>query len=367
MPTFNISINTDDVLNATSTSTATANVSKNVVSPEAEVKKPVENLETKKIPTLDHSHSNIDYSFYIPEQDPRYIKYGNYKMIEKIIKSGKFYPVYIYGEAGVGKTSTIEQACAAQNKPYFRCQISADVMSEDVIGGYRLVDGNTVWQDGPVLLAMRSGGVLVLDEFDTNSTLMILQGILEGKPFLIKQTGEVVKPAPGFTIFATGNTKGDGNSEKYIGTTVLNDAQLDRFNSFIYQDIPTIDVYEDIIRNKIKVDEIQMSDDQVNLILTFVEKCKNAYKKTGECQFISTRRVQMLLDSFMMHGQNKFALKKAVKDCLSRYREDYAVAMNMIFEACVKDGTSLEDVLAEENKIYTKATVDDVYSNNTMN
>ena len=353
MPTFNISINTDDVLNATSTSTATANVSKNVVSPEAEVKKPVENLETKKIPTLDHSHSNIDYSFYIPEQDPRYIKYGNYKMIEKIIKSGKFYPVYIYGEAGVGKTSTIEQACAAQNKPYFRCQISADVMSEDVIG--------------PVLLAMRSGGVLVLDEFDTNSTLMILQGILEGKPFLIKQTGEVVKPAPGFTIFATGNTKGDGNSEKYIGTTVLNDAQLDRFNSFIYQDIPTIDVYEDIIRNKIKVDEIQMSDDQVNLILTFVEKCKNAYKKTGECQFISTRRVQMLLDSFMMHGQNKFALKKAVKDCLSRYREDYAVAMNMIFEACVKDGTSLEDVLAEENKIYTKATVDDVYSNNTMN
>ena len=173
---------------------------------------------------------NIDAREYIPSVDPDFVPTGdNYEIISRIIDSKEFFPCYIYGISGVGKTASIEHICATNNRPFFRVQITQETMDEDLIGSMKLVNGNTVWQDGPVIKAYRTGGIVVLDECDLNSSLMILQPILEKKPFYIKQTGELVSPKDGFNVFATGNTKGDGTDARYIGTTVLNEAFLERF------------------------------------------------------------------------------------------------------------------------------------------
>ena len=200
------------------------------------------------------------YEQYIPKKNDTFVPYGtNYKIIDTIISQKEFFPIYIYGVSGIGKTMQIEQSCALHGRPFFRCQITKDTTNDDLIGSYSLIDGNTVWVDGPVLKAYKSGGVLLLDEIDLNSSLMYLQVVLENKPVYVLQTGDIVYPESGFTVFATGNTKGDGDPDgNFIGTTVLNNAFLERFVAVLEQKVPTISVEKKIIDNFISVENIDI-------------------------------------------------------------------------------------------------------------
>ena len=167
----------------------------------------------------------------VPAKDANYVPFGNFSDVKKILKSGLFYPAFITGLSGNGKTFGVEQACAQLGRELIRVNITIETDEDDLLGGFRLVDGNTAWHDGPVIDAMRRGAVLLLDEIDLASNkILCLQSILEGKGLFIKKTGTFVTPAAGFTVVATANTKGKGSDDgRFIGTNVLNEAFLERF------------------------------------------------------------------------------------------------------------------------------------------
>ena len=177
----------------------------------------------------------------VPEKDENYVPFGNFTDVKKIIKSGIFYPTFITGLSGNGKTFSVEQACAALNRELIRVNITIETDEDDLIGGFRLVDGNTVWHNGPVVEALERGAVLLLDEVDLASNkILCLQSVLEGKGLFLKKTGRYVQPAPGFNVVATANTKGKGSDDgRFIGTNVLNEAFLERFALTFEQEYPT--------------------------------------------------------------------------------------------------------------------------------
>jgi len=175
----------------------------------------------------------------VPMVDHSFVQDDNFKVLFSIIRSTKFCPVYITGPTGTGKTTATEQACARAKRRYFRVGITAETDEDSLIGGFRLIDGNMVWIPGPVVVAMLTGGVLLLDEVDLGDRLiMALQPVLEGRPVYLKKISRWVQPAPGFTIVATGNTRGEGGNTRYIGTMPLNEAFLDRFPVLLEQKYP---------------------------------------------------------------------------------------------------------------------------------
>ena len=177
----------------------------------------------------------------IPSKDDNYVPFGNFADVKKIIQSGVFYPTFITGLSGNGKTFSVEQACATLNRELIRVNITIETDEDDLIGGFRLVDGNTVWHNGPVVEALERGAVLLLDEVDLASNkILCLQSILEGKGIFLKKTGRYVNPAKGFNVIATANTKGKGSDDgRFIGTNVLNEAFLERFALTFEQEYPT--------------------------------------------------------------------------------------------------------------------------------
>ena len=177
----------------------------------------------------------------VPQKDAGFVPFGNFTDLKKIISSKIFYPVFITGMSGNGKTFSVEQACATLNRELIRVNITIETDEDDLIGGFRLVDGNTVWHNGPVVEALERGAVLLLDEVDLASNkILCLQSILEGKGVYLKKTGKYITPAPGFTVVATANTKGKGSDDgRFIGTNVLNEAFLERFALTFEQEYPT--------------------------------------------------------------------------------------------------------------------------------
>ena len=177
----------------------------------------------------------------IPSKDENYVPFGNYSDVKKIIQSEMFYPTFITGLSGNGKTFSVEQACAALNRELIRVNITIETDEDDLIGGFRLVNGETVWHNGPVINALERGAVLLLDEVDLASNkILCLQSILEGKGVYLKKTGRYVEPAAGFNVIATANTKGKGSDDgRFIGTNVLNEAFLERFALTFEQEYPT--------------------------------------------------------------------------------------------------------------------------------
>ena len=177
----------------------------------------------------------------VPEVDPLYVQFGNYKDIKSVIKSGIFFPLFITGLSGNGKTHSVEQVCASLGRDLVRVNVTIETDTDDLVGGFRLVNGDTVFHEGPVIEAMRRGAILLLDEIDLASNkILCLQSILEGKGYFVKKTNEMVYPAPGFNIVATANTKGRGSDTgKFIGANVLNEAFLERFSVTFEQEYPT--------------------------------------------------------------------------------------------------------------------------------
>jgi len=240
-----------------------------------------------------------DISATVPETDPTYVPFGNYVDVEKIIKSKIFFPVYITGLSGNGKTMSIMQACAKLKRKLLRINVTEETDELDLIGGTELVNGSTVYREGAVILAMREGAVLLIDEGDLNNTkILCLMPILEGKPYLNKKTGEIIKPAEGFNIFITGNTKGQGSEDgRFVGTKVMNEAFLERFAITMEQEYPTMAVEKKIIIKNMEKEDC-LDEDFASRLAEWSENIRKTFKEEACNNLITTRRLTHIVKAY---------------------------------------------------------------------
>jgi hypothetical protein len=255
----------------------------------------------------------------VPEKDKNYVPFGNFSDVKKIIQSGIFYPTFITGLSGNGKTFSVEQACAALNRELIRVNITIETDEDDLIGGFRLVDGNTVWHNGPVVEALERGAVLLLDEVDLASNkILCLQSVLEGKGLFLKKTGRYVQPAAGFNVIATANTKGKGSDDgRFIGTNVLNEAFLERFALTFEQEYPTPAIESKIL--KMVATSLAVADhDFCENLANWADIIRKTFKDGGIDEVISTRRLVHIMRAFAIWGDRM----KAIKVCVNRFDDE---------------------------------------------
>ena len=261
----------------------------------------------------------VDVENLVPEKDATFVPFGFYKDLKKVLSSSMFYPIFISGLSGNGKTTMVEQVCANLKREAIRVNISIETDEDDLIGGNTLVDGNVVYREGPVLTAMKRGAILILDEIDRGSNkMMCLQAILEGKPYFNKKTGETVSPAPGFNIVATANTKGRGSDDgKFISANILDEAFLERFAITVEQDYPTMATEKKIVLRKMDRANIQ-DDDFATHLVTWSDVIRKTYYEGAIDELISTRRLEHIVNAFAVFGDKQ----KAVQLCVNRFDED---------------------------------------------
>lgn len=267
---------------------------------------------------------------FVPTKDPTYVRWGHYKDVETIVKSGMFFPVFISGLSGNGKTFMIEQVCANLNREYVRVQINPSTDEDDLIGGYKLLKGETVFEDGPVIKAMRRGAVLCIDEIDRGTNkIMCLQGVMEGKPVLIKKTGEVVYPAPGFTVLATANTKGRGSDDgRFSAATMIDDAFLERFAVTIDQTFPSLAQERKILVNHLEKFGSKISEAEIELLVKWVQAIRKTFEDGGIEEVISTRRLCHIVQTYSIMND----LKKSVSLCIARFDDDVRDSMMSLYD-----------------------------------
>ena len=255
----------------------------------------------------------------VPDKDPNYVPFGNFTDVKKIIGSKMFYPTFITGLSGNGKTFSVEQACAQLKRELIRVNITIETDEDDLIGGFRLVNGATVWHDGPVIQALNRGAILLLDEVDLASNkILCLQSILEGKGVFLKKVGRFVKPANGFNIFATANTKGKGSDDgRFIGTNVLNEAFLERFALTFEQDYPTPKTEQNILE-KVAANYGCLDKKFCENLATWGDIIRRTFKDGGIDEVISTRRLVHIIRAFAI-WQDRI---KAIKVCVNRFDDE---------------------------------------------
>ena len=253
---------------------------------------------------------------YVPAKVSNYVKFGHYSDVKTIKKSGQFYPVFITGLSGNGKTMMIEQVHAELKKELFRVNITIETDEDDLIGHYALIDGKTVWQDGPVVLAMERGGTLLLDEVDLASNkIMCLQPVLEGNPLLIKKEGRIVRPKAGFTVMATANTKGKGSEDgRFIGTNILNEAFLERFPITVEQEYPSVTVEKKII-NKLMTSLNCLDEEFSGKLVDWADLIRKTFYDGGVDEIIATRRLVHIVHAFSIFKDRM----KAIAMCVARF------------------------------------------------
>ena len=260
----------------------------------------------------------------IPEVVNTFVPFGNFNDVKKIIQSGIFYPAFITGLSGNGKTFSVEQACAKANRELIRVNISIETDEDDLIGGFRLVDGNTVWHNGPVVEALERGAVLLLDEIDLASNkILCLQSILEGKGVFLKKIGKYVKPAKGFTVVATANTKGKGSEDgRFVGTNVLNEAFLERFPVTFEQNYPHP-------ATELKILEALCTDKEFCKRLTdWADIIRKTFFDGGVDELISTRRLVHILRAYSIFDDKA----KAIQVCLNRFDDETKQAFMDLYD-----------------------------------
>ena len=266
---------------------------------------------TEKKETLEKSYKATPVQDrLIPTKDNNFVPFGNFSDLKKIIKSKVFYPAFITGLSGNGKTMGVEQACAALNRELIRVNITIETDEDDLIGGFRLVDGNTVWHNGPVIEALERGAVLLLDEIDLASNkILCLQSILEGSGVFLKKIGRYVKPAKGFTVIATANTKGKGSDDgRFIGTNVLNEAFLERFPLTFEQEYPTPAIETKMLNNYCK--ELDACDDKyIANLVTWEDMIRRTFREGGVDEDISTRRLVHIIRAYAIFSDRAKAIK----------------------------------------------------------
>jgi MoxR-like ATPase len=261
----------------------------------------------------------------IPDKDPLFVSHGHFSDVNSILKSEMFYPVFVTGLSGNGKTFMVEQACAKTGRELFRVNITTETDEDDLLGGFRLVNGETVWFDGPVVEAMKKGAVLLLDEVDLASTkIMCLQPVLEGKGVFLKKINEWVKCAPGFNIVATANTKGKGDdSGNFIGTGVLNEAFLERFPITVEQEYPSNAVEKKILEkvfDKLGLDDSVFIDKLVN----WADIIRKTYVEGAIDELITTRRLVHISNAYKIFNMDRM---KAISMCVNRFDDETKSAM----------------------------------------
>ena len=285
-------------------------------------------LKPKHVESFTVDYTNTES--LVPSKDPNFVPFGNFSDLENIIKSKIFYPAYISGPTGNGKSTMVEQICAKHKRPLIRVNLNMMTDEEQLIGSKTLEDGDVEIVEGPVLIAMRNGITLLLDEIDAGSanTLLCLQPILEGKPYYFKLKNEVIIPAQGFNILATANTKGKGSDDgRYIGTNVLNEAFLERFAVTFEQEYPSAKVEVKIIKNLMESFSC-LDEEFAETLVKWAEAIRRTFEDGGVDETITTRRMIHIVRAFAIFKDRK----KAVELCCNRFDNATKVAFQDLFE-----------------------------------
>jgi MoxR-like ATPase len=269
----------------------------------------------------DHEYAKV------PTRDEHYVKFGEFDDIQRIIKSRMFFPVFISGLSGNGKTFMVEQAAARAKQPMIRVQMSRETDEDDLIGGFRLINGETKFLKGPVLRAMELGALLLIDEADRADPgkIMCLQGVLEGKPYYVKKTGEIIEPSPGFSIIVTANTKGRGSEDgRYIAASVLDDAWLERFPITIEQSYPNVTVERKILTNYLCDDRVCGEEDNkfIEYLTNWAEIIRKTFAEGAIDEVISTRRLVQIAHTYKIFGDRM----RSIRLCINRFDEETKTA-----------------------------------------
>ncbi len=255
----------------------------------------------------------------IPDKDSNYVSFGNFTDVKRIVKSKLFYPVFITGLSGNGKTASVEQACAQLKRELIRVNITIETDEDDLIGGFRLVNGETVWHNGPVTEALERGAVLLLDEIDLASNkILCLQSVLEGKGVFLKKIGKYIKPAAGFNVIATANTKGKGSDDgRFIGTNVLNEAFLERFPITLEQQYPSVVIEKKILLNVMSSIDV-VDEDFAEKLITWADTIRKTFFDGGVDEIITTRRLVHIVQAFAIFNNRQ----KSIEVCINRFDDD---------------------------------------------
>ena len=301
-----------------------------------------EKAEIKKSHRITNVTTDLETENLVPAVYNNYVSFGNFDDIYNIIKSEQFFPVFITGHSGNGKTMSIEQACAKAKRKFVCVSMTPDTDESDLLGNYVLIDGQMEWRDGPVTVAARQGAVLCIDEIDYGANnLAALQRVLEGKPFLLKKKNELVTPAPGFTVFATANTKGKGSEDgRYMYTNVLNEAFLERFLNTMEQDWPSNSIERKILKKEL--DSVGKSDEEfAQKLVTWADVIRKTFNEGGVDEVISTRRLVHIVKTYGVFG-NKM---KAIQLCLNRFDIDTKTSFLDLYTK-VDAGANAEQIMA---------------------
>ena len=292
----------------------------------------------------------------IPKKDPQYVSWGHFKDIKSILQSKVFYPIFVTGLSGNGKTSMIREVCAKLKRDMVRVNITIETDEDDLLGGFRLVNGETVWQDGPLVVAMKTGAVALIDEVDLAShKIMCLQPIMEGQPIYLKKINQVIYPADGFNIVATANTKGKGSGDgRFMGTNILNEAFLDRFSATFYQEYPSVSFEEKILKKQFAKYEIS-EDDFVQKLVKWADVIRRSFKEGAIDDIITTRRLIDITKTFSIFNDKM----KAITLCLERFDDETRDSFADLYTK-VDSGVCLDELNAEENVEEDKENNDDV-------
>ena len=293
----------------------------------------------------------------IPEKDPLYVPFGNFNDVYTIIKSGRYYPAFITGLSGNGKTFMVEQACAKAKREYFRVNITVETDEDDLLGHYALIDGNTVWQDGPVVKAMERGAILLLDEIDlASSKIMCLQPVLEGKGVFLKKVNRFVSPSVGFNVLATANTKGKGSEDgRFIGTNILNEAFLERFPITVEQEYPSMSVERKILDKVFASLDITEYGDFAEKLVTWADIIRKTFYEGGIDEIIATRRLVHIVNAYAIFGDRK----KAIEMCIARFDEDTKTSFLDLYSKCDSEVVVTEESTETVEETSVEETKDD--------
>ena len=265
----------------------------------------------------------------IPDKDDTFVKFGNFNDIKKIIQSRIFYPVFITGLSGNGKTLSVEQACSQLKRELIRVNVTVETDEDDLIGGFRLVNGETAWHNGPVIEALERGAILLLDEIDLASNkILCLQSVLEGKGVFLKKIGRFVKPAPGFNVVATANTKGKGSEDgRFIGTNVLNEAFLERFPVTFEQSYPAPSVEQRILEG-IALDLGVEDREFCKRLVDWGDVIRKTFYDGGIEEIISTRRLVHIVRAYSIFNDKA----KAIQVCVNRFDDETKQAFLELYD-----------------------------------
>jgi hypothetical protein len=296
----------------------------------------------------------VTYESLVPAVDQNFVPFGNFKDVKQIIKSGVFYPVFITGLSGNGKTHSVEQSCAQLNRDCVRVNITVESDEDDLVGGFRLVNGDTVWHDGPVIEAMKRGAILLLDEVDLASNkILCLQSILEGKGYFVKKTNTLVKPAPGFNVIATANTRGKGDDTgMFIGANILNEAFLERFAVTFQQDYPTPAV-ETKILTRVAADLGILNEGLIKDLTIWAEIIRKTFDDGGVDAVITTRRLLNVVKAYAIWGD----VAKSIELCINRFDDDTRQVFQQLFDKINNPEYNNSDDTDEDTNGVSKETL----------